>query len=82
MRTIDGDELKEVIKNSVATSSDGSCSLSEIVDFIDNAKTVDAVPVIRCKDCRVWRRLEDGLINCPYCTDLKTPDDFCSYAEK
>jgi hypothetical protein len=79
---VNADKLKEAISNATATSADGSISLSEIVDFIDNAETVDAVPVVRCKDCGVWKRLEDGLINCPYCTDLKTPDDFCSYGEK
>lgn len=37
---------------------------------------------VRCKDCTVWKRREDGLINCPYCTDLKQDDDFCSRGER
>lgn len=44
--------------------------------------TVDAVPVIRCKDCQHWDE-EDrvcGLRDC-YGWDYK-PDSFCSWAER
>lgn len=42
---------------------------------------IDAVPVVRCKDCKYFvRELENGKHDCidlnlPYCR----PDDFCSY---
>lgn len=63
-------------------------------DFIDthivwNAPTVDAVPVIRCKDCKCWYAGE----NINYCRKFWdddgepklyrcTADDFCSRAER
>lgn len=60
---------------------------------IDNAPTVDAVPVVRCKDCKHYRNYANGL--CYIHTEPKTnargysgeavcvePDDFCSYGER
>ena len=53
-------------------------------DFIDthvvwNAPTVDAVPVIRCKDCKHWAK---GLGWCNF-TDLDVePNFYCAYAER
>lgn len=44
--------------------------------------TVDAVEVVRCKECIEVDGMEDGLYHCPYCTDLKKADDFCSYGER
>ena len=53
---------------------------------IDNIKPVDAVEVVRCKDC------EEGIYTKPtagvpfaYCkkwVSCVKPDDFCSYGEK
>lgn len=43
--------------------------------------TVDAIPVVRCKDCKYWERYTKSL---GYCKDLYgfgrwwRPDDFCS----
>ena len=56
---------------------------------IENAPTIDAVPVVRCKDCKHYEE--------PYCMLCKTrigtsyhskdmtyrkADDFCSYGER
>lgn len=44
----------------------------------------EMVEVVRCKDCvdgePSWE--VEGLWDCKYCTDLKKPDDFCSYGER
>ncbi len=58
-----------------------------------NARTVDAVEVVRCKDCKHYRNYPNGL--CYLHTEPKTnargysgeavcvePDDFCSYGER
>ncbi len=48
------------------------------MDLIDEIPTVDAVPVVRCKDC-------DHLFGtlCAICGLLpRKPDDFCSYGER
>lgn len=46
---------------------------------IDNAPTVDAVPVIRCKDCKYYERGEDECVLSGFDTDGY---EFCSWAER
>lgn len=54
----------------------------------ENAPTVDAVPVVRCENCRYWERWETiaGVSNKGYClchnVDGIEADDFCSYGER
>lgn len=52
---------------------------------IENAPTVDAVEVVRCKDCKHWR--ENTLWCDMNSRDRETwhnwyEDDFCSYGER
>ena len=54
---------------------------------IDNIKPVDAVEVVRCKDCKYYQKNQydpEGEMRCKcWCDWLPTdPDDFCSYGEK
>ena len=47
---------------------------------IKNAPTVDAVPVVRCKDCAVQHNKYTG---CPMLNGLVTPPDFyCPFGER
>ena len=56
---------------------------------IEKMPTVDAVEVVRCKDCIHWHELEgvclkiysDGNVS-PYAWQDRKPDDFCSYGKK
>ena len=55
----------------------------DIIDLINNQPTVDAVPVVRCKDCKYHDEGENYI----YCCALKTkcPDDgefFCKYGDR
>lgn len=58
MRLIDADKLKrkeqkiatEAWKMKVTASVE--CILNQFIDHIDHAPTVDAVPVVCCKDCK------------------------------
>lgn len=55
----------------------------DIQDFLDDIPTVDAVPVVRCKDCKY----QDDCWNCYHPRHrgilLSTyPLDFCSYGER
>ena len=45
---------------------------------IDNAPTVDAVPVVRCKDCK--HEFGGSCILCGF--QKRKPEDFCSYGER
>lgn len=43
--------------------------------LIEAAKTVDAVPVVRCRDCRKFKTYGCRMVASGY-------DDFCSYGER
>ncbi|MBQ6852393.1 MAG: hypothetical protein IJO04_05125 [Oscillospiraceae bacterium] len=61
-----------------------SCDeVAEVRKFIEQAPTVDAVDVVRCKDCRFIIDRENGTHGCyrNLLEDCK-PDDFCSYGER
>ena len=64
------------------------CS-GQIVTFIEailrvkEAPAVDAVEVVRCRDCRMYR--PESVFFPAYCTvsgQQKTDDDFCSWGER
>lgn len=86
-RLIDADEfLKNEIKRCGCVPLIGSCtSDNEIFKFIlDQQPTVDAVEVVRCKDCK-YRDPENG--HCDHYMGTAIPltrrlVDFCSYGEK
>ena len=60
----------------------------EIINAIDAVPTIDAVEVVRCKDCKHLVLTEEGEHNpndcvCDYWdTDGLTDDDFCSRGER
>lgn len=50
---------------------------------VEAEPTVDAVPVIRCKDCKHYYVLNEVRGNCSeYNFVEKIPIDFCSWAER
>lgn len=64
-------------------------SLDELIERIHKAPTLDAVEVVRCKDCKHYKphnRSAKWHCKALYCcriTVMKTnPDDFCSYGER
>lgn len=60
MRLIDADALKEVISGNSYILRDSINSMNfgmfweGIEQAIDESPTVDAVPVVRCRNCRWW----------------------------
>ena len=56
----------------------------EFCDFLMRQTSVDAVPVIRCKDCTFGHYIDHGHMHCLHPCGLTTnmTDDFCSYAER
>ena len=91
MRLIDADVLQNILLT-IATALEheyGSLggAVSGCMKHIDNAPTIDAVPVVRCRECKHYDTADfDGDILCG-CTlhsamlDI-TPDSFCSYGER
>lgn len=77
MRLIDADELKTIL--SIRRT------IEIIQHAVDNAPTVDAVPVVRCKDCRCWAEWANGTGSCSrFALDWigTDADDFCSMGER
>lgn len=63
MRLIDADELEEKAWRLKLDSRE------LIAKMIEDAPTIDAVPVVRCKDCKWWNKEEDA--NYGYCYAAK-----------
>lgn len=77
MRLIDADKYR--IKITEYLEND-----DETVEILDDMPTVDAVPVVRCKDCKNSYDSVGGR-TCAYgvCVDCVVPDDFfCYYGER
>lgn len=58
-----------------------------MIDDAKDAPTVDAVPVVRCKDCKHWSDADDyksGARECGHAEGwlLTMPDGFCCYGER
>lgn len=90
-RLIDADALLEDgIRVSYAYNNDGIIliPMGEVRQSIKNAPTIDAVPVVRCKDCENWDTdwgpagAEDGEHFCLVFAYTSRPDDFCSHGER
>ena len=91
MRLIDADALKKFMEHMLCTDKEPTkerYTCDVVCCVIDGAPTVDAVPVIRCKDCKHYKyrmceligNIMDGYYHGTF--DVKRPDDFCSYGVK
>lgn len=99
MRLIDADALIAKLKTQYGEELGWQCTvnMSDVGMMIEDAPTVDATPVVRCKDCKYWHKdigwcdkhshfvdEKDGA-----CHPWESPnwkmfdaDDFCSYGER
>ena len=82
MRLIDADAILKADENSDKALVLGSGKALEIAyallkKKVEDATTVDAVPVVRCKDCKHGYEDTGGLC-CSYgpCVDCIVPEDF------
>ena len=89
MRLIDADIADVVIIYDKSNELTQVSAIREYIKrqkaFLDKFPTIDAVPVVRCRECK-HRKYDDifGMIWCnrDSCTKRVKPDDFCSYGEK
>lgn len=80
MRLIDADALK--IEIAILHGGD-----YKTIHYLNHAPTVDAVPVIRCKDCKHAEREDDGDIMCTFwdfceCNHHVLENGYCDRAER
>lgn len=67
MRLIDADALKEVISGNSYILRDSINSMNfgmfwdGIEQAIDESPTIDATPVVRCKECKWWTKQEKSI---------------------
>jgi len=71
MRLIDADALPRY--TGYALSAD------EVAEAVENAPTIDAVPVVRCKDCKYWDSVS---WYCPDVARRSYPDGYCHWGER
>lgn len=55
---------------------------NSILKAIDEQATVDAVAVVRCKDCKCNSGEQGNYVECNYWLDIVKPNGFCSYGER
>ena len=92
MRLIDADALIEKFNEKAnmaeclidARTAERFATFCALADAVEEMPTVDAVPVIRCKDCTFGHYIDHGHMHCIHPCGLTTnmTDDFCSYAER
>ena len=92
MRLCDLDEIKIRVKRQYEDCHGYSGNKKAIYreailavrSILHSAKTIDAVPVVRCQECKWWQE-DDDVGHCDNPDGLDNyakPDDFCSYGER
>lgn len=76
------------LRFSAGYASDGLLYVkyADVVEAIRNAPTVDAVPVVRCKDCTwaSWRDMDGGVWKCKMAMgdEYHENDFYCAWGER
>ncbi len=95
-KLVDADALNAVLQNMASEpdyqhpDEDWCNGLYLAMSAVDNAPAVDAVEVVRCKDCKSWKPMQIGGIckNPAFSLDKDTIDprtrecDYCSYGTR
>lgn len=96
MRLIDADEFDTKLFNDGFFGGLAECigntprkrkfTIGEFRGMLKKAPTIDAVPVVRCKDCKWFTMDNTGGTYCNHLTcglfNGYEPDAFCSYGER
>ena len=84
MRLIDADALIPIMKYTTIDNEIGvfpiRIGFNAIKGVIDEAPTIDAIEVVRCKNCKYWASAED--YDCEIHSGAFGAEDFCSYGER
>lgn len=81
-RLVDAKALEKQIKE--AFKETNPFLMGQMLRWVRIQKTIDAVPVVRCKDCKAWNRYELASVSgrCGFLCKMRMDDDFCSYGER
>lgn len=93
MRLIDADALMKAlgITDMSCWACDWGCrgwctrsrDFSEACAAIEDAPIIDAVPVVRCKECKHKEKEQPGMVYCPMMVGSWVADDhFCAWGER
>ena len=78
MRLVDPSQVGKLMKYYGFSAPD--MTITEFVE--DELTTIDAVPVVRCRECIYCSWQEDNLVYCDNFERDMMPDDFCSVGAK
>ena len=89
MRLIDADTIDDMVQdlNENHNSEITRNEYKRIIGVLYEMPTIDAVPVVRCKDCQGWQTdwipvyANDGEHYCPHIDRCTGPDWFCADGE-
>ena len=95
-RLIDGNARIEEIRKAYCTNCENydgvrcrSCWVDDVIGFLEDAPTVDAVEVVRCKDCAYCEKHKKwhggkyfGCRRIPSEVHEVEPDHYCSFGER
>lgn len=73
MRLIDAEELERLFNAQIEQGA--TAAFDAFDDALQDALTIDAVPVVRCRDCQKFKTYGCRMVASGY-------DDFCSYGER
>ena len=96
MRMIDADMADVVIIYDKCNELMQVSAIREYIErqkaFLDKFPTIDAVPVVRCRECEHWKPTGSKAGNsfsdmeyiggCEFTNYYRTESDFCSYGER
>ena len=86
MRLIDADRALEIVRDQRIAHPNAYHLTNYATLILREAPTVDAVPVVRCKDCKFgdWDSEPNDAMVCMRTKDgfWRSGNDFCSYGER
>ena len=99
MRLIDADRaikhykaLANIRHNEMCAPVSWADAFNEFILYLEEAPTVDAVEVVRCRDCKHWKPTGSKAGNsfsdmeyiggCEFTKYCRRESDFCSYGER
>ena len=85
MRLIDADRALEIVRDQAIAHPNAYYLTTYATLTLRESPTIDAVPVVRCRECKRWERhteVNRDYGGCRRYSSTMRYDDFCSYGER